>query len=381
MILYNYTTKTITVDELVTVREMYSHAMNVFAHADQMDDLIPLRADTPTLFTLLNGWVMGEGSTAFLKSSALQDANGDNIWTNVQTLGAISEGTTIYIEQDGEVAFTSPTTGHIDILLKTRHNGVNIDGQFFKVYARKFQDEYSSFATTGGAIVSNCPLATRPDAQLDIADTILDAYTGLSITWGAITRDINNGAGARNYDVLINGGGKTLKEIYNWVQYKLLSSGDIDAGAGTEIGKLTNLLMSFTGTMITAQGVFVENFAAEDGNKITYTDSTGTQQVPPLTVPISVATSAAMNGGRAAVYQLDGPYNPETYTPANIVATLLDAEIADSGASVSMIYTTNLNVLVRTRKAGQKPFEVATTLTSAGLSVTSLNEVDTVYLV
>ena len=379
MIPYNYSTKTITVDELVTVRALYSDAMEVFAQANQMDDLIPLRADTPTLFTLLNGWVLGTGSDTFLKSSALQDASGDNIWTNVQTLGSITEGTTIYIEQDGEVAFTSPTTGHIDILLKTRHNGANIDGQFFKVYARKFQDEYSSFATTGGAIVSNCPLATRPDAQLDIADTVLDAYTGLSITWGSVVRDINNGAGERPYDIVINGAGKTLKEIYNWVQYQLLKGTDIDAGAGTEIGKLTNLLMSFTGTMITAQGVFVENFAAEDGNKITYTDSNGVLQVPPLTVPITIATSSGMNGGRVAVYQLDAPYDPATYTPANIVATLLDAEIADGGASTSLIYTTNLPVVIRTRKAGYKPFEVGTTLTNAGLSATSINELDTVY--
>ena len=62
MISYNYTTKTISVDSSTSVRAVYSDSMNVFAQAAQMDDLIPLRADTPTLFTLINGWTFTAGS-------------------------------------------------------------------------------------------------------------------------------------------------------------------------------------------------------------------------------------------------------------------------------------------------------------------------------
>jgi hypothetical protein len=377
---YNYSTKEITVNATATVRAVYSDAMAVFDDAAQMNDLIPLRADTPTLYTLINGWTFTTDSIQYLTSAALQDSSGDNVWTNVQTLGSIVSGTTLYIEQNGAVFWTAGTTGHINMLLKTRSGGSDIDGQNFKVYARKFQQEYSSFATTGGAIVSNCPLATKPDSQLDIAQATIDAYTGLTITWGATTKDAGDGQGAQPYSVVVDCGGYTLKEAYNWVQSELLKSTDIDDGAGTKIGKLTAPLISFTGTGITAQGVWFEDFAAADANKIKYTDDNAVLHTPPSSIAISIASSTGMSGGRVAVYRLGATYNPATYVPGDIVATLLDTTLDGSGnASTSLTYVADWPVVVRTRKAGYKPFEVGTTLTAAGLSVTSINEQDTIY--
>jgi len=379
---YNYTTKVITVDATATLRAVYSDSMNVFDDAAQMDDLVPLRADTPTLFTLINGWTFSAGSIQYLTSAALQDAAGDNIWTNVQTLGSIVTGTTLYIEQNGSVAWTAGTTGHINMLLKVRNAGTDIASKAFTVYARKFQQTYSSFATTGGAIVSNCPLATASDPQLDIADVTVAAYTGMSITWGATTKDAGDGAGAVAYGVVIDAGGKTLKEAYNWIQRELLQSTDIDDGGGTKLGYITGELVSFTGSMITKQGVWIQNFAAADANKIKYTDNTGTLHTPPVSVPITIVSSAAMSGGRVVVYKLAAAYDPTTWNPAtSIVATLLSTTLDGSGnASTTLTYTTDLYTVTRVRKAGYKPFEVGSVLTSAGLSVTSINEPDTVYI-
>lgn len=380
---YNYSTKVITVDATATLRSVYSDIQENFDDAAQMDDQIPLRADTPTLYTLINGWTFSSGSIQYLTSAALQDDAGDNIWTNVQTLGSIVTGTTLYIEQNGAVVWTAGSTGHINMLLKTKDGGTEIDSQSFTVYARKFQQTYSQFSTTGGAIIANCPLATAADPQLDIAQNTIDAYVGLSITWGSVTKDAGDGAGAKPYTVVIDGGGKTLKEIYNWVQSELLKDADIDDGAGTKTGKITDELLTFTGTMITKQGVWVEDFAAADANKIKYTDSNGDLHTPPVSVAISVTSTggAGMENGRVAVYQLDAAYNAATFDPAvNITGTLLSTTLNASGAaSTSMTYSSDLYCLVRTRKAGYKPFEVGTTLTSAGLSVTALNEIDTVY--
>jgi len=380
MISYNYTTKVITVDATATLRSVYSDAMAVFASAAQMDDLIPLRADTPTLFTLINGWLFSAGSIQYLTSAALQDAAVDNTWTNIQTLGSIVSGTTIYIEQDGAVVYTHGTTGHINMLFKTKDAGTEIDSQNFTVYARKFQQTYSSFSTTGGAIVSNVPLATAADPQLDIDQATIDAYTGLTITWGSVTKDAGDGAGVQPYGVVVDGGGLSLKQVYNWVQSELLKAGDIDDGAGTHVGKLTTPLITYTGTGITAQGIWFENFDGADANDIKYTDSNGVLHTPPSTVAISVDASSAMSGGRVVVYKLSAPYNVATYTPADIADTLLEAALdANGNASTTLTYVADWDVVVRTRKAGYKPFEVGTTLTSAGLSVSSINEADTIY--
>ena len=461
VIAYNYTTKEIDVDATATLRSVYSDAMDVFAAAAQMDDLIPLRADTPTLFTLINGWTFSTASIAFLTSAALQDSAGDNIWTNIQTLGTIVAGTTLYIEQNSAVVYTHGTTGHINILFKTKSAGTEIDSQLFKVYARLFQQEYSSFSTTGGAIVSNVPLSTKSDPQLDISAVTIAAYTGLTITWGAVNKSAGDLTGTatitiaspgvvtksshglvigdsiefsttgalptglavateyfvitagytanafqlsataggsaintsgtqsgvhtidvvnKQYSIVVDCGGKTLKEAYNWVQSELLLGTDIDDGAGTELGKLTDALTSYTSSMITAVSVWFENFAAADANSIKYTDNDGTLHTPPVTVAISVDAVTAMAGGRVAIYSLASAYDASTYVPGDIVETLLDDTLDASGdASATLTYLTDVNVVVRVRKAGYKPFEVGTSVTSSGLAVTSINEADTIY--
>jgi len=384
----NYGTKVITVDATATLRAVYSDLQELFDDAAQMDDQIPLRADTPTLYTLINGWTFSSGSIAYLTSAALQDDAGDNIWTNVQSLGDIQSGTTLYIEQPtGTVVWTSGSTGHINMLLKVRDAGTDIDSKNFTIYARLFSKTYASFSTTGGAIISNCPLATAVDPQLTMTAPEVAALTGLSITWGSITRDAGDGHGAETYGILVDGNGYTLVEIYNWIQTQLLSASDIDAGAGTHIGKLTSSLITFTGTGITAQGVWIDDIAAADANKIKYTDSAGVLHTPPVSVPIAVGSSAgaSASGARVAVYTLAAAYDAATYTPASITGTLIDPATttlnASGEASTSITYTTDLYCLVRIRKAGLKPAELGVTLTSVGLSATLVNEIDSVYAV
>lgn len=380
MISYNYSTKVITVDSTATVRSVYSDAMSVFSQAAQMDDLIPLRADTPTLYTLINGWTFSAGSIQYLTSAALQDAAGNNVWTNVQTLGSLATGTTLYIEQNGAVTWTASAPGHINILLKTKNAGTEINGQNFTVYARKFQNTYDKFSTTGGAVVANVPLATAADIALDISQETIDAYTGLSITWGAASKDAGDGAGAQPYTTVIDGGGKTLKEVYNWVQSELLKNSDIDDGAGTKLGNITAELISMAGsTVITKTGVWVENFAAADANNIRYVDANGVTHTPPQSIAVTISADSGMNGGRAWVARLSAPYNAATYTPADIVAVLLDSAISSGQAQTTLTYSADWPIVIRTRKPGYKPFEVGSTLTSAGVSVQSINEQDTVY--
>lgn len=381
MISYNYTTKIITVDEVTALRAVYSDAMETFAEASQMDDLIPLRGDTPTLFTLLNDWEFSEGSIPYLTSAALQDEAQDNIWTNIQTLGTIVAETTIYIEQDGEIVWTAGATGHINMLLKTTDAGEEIDSSKFTVYARKFQQEYASFSTVGGSVVAPCPLSTKADTNLTISEGTIQAYEGLSITWGAVTKDAEDGEGLQPYSVVIDGGGKTLKEIYNWVQYQLLQETDIDSAESVHIGNMTDPLIAMAGsTVITKQGVWIEDFAAIDANFIRYVDDNGVMHTPPQYITISVDAPVGMAGGRVAVYRLDAPYAPATYTPANIVDTIIDTTLdVDGNTSLAIEYVADWDVRVVTRKAGYKPFDVGTNITTNGLSVTTVNEEDIIY--
>src|SRR3990167_11311939 len=55
-----------------TVNALYSYLQDTFDELAQMDDTIPMSAQTPTDYTLINGWFMDEPSFQFLKGGAIQ---------------------------------------------------------------------------------------------------------------------------------------------------------------------------------------------------------------------------------------------------------------------------------------------------------------------
>jgi len=61
-----------------TVNELYSWLMDQFDNQEYMDDPIPMTAQTPTEYTLVNGWFIDEESLKFLKGGAIKTSG----WTN-----------------------------------------------------------------------------------------------------------------------------------------------------------------------------------------------------------------------------------------------------------------------------------------------------------
>lgn len=386
---FNTTTNVITVDATTRLQDVYTNAENTFSGSTYLQYLPPLQANTPTLFTLINGWTFSAGSIQHLTSAALQDSAGNNIWCNIQTLGSIVSGTTLYIQQGSSVTYTAGTTGHINILLPVKVAGSLISSGAFTVYARLFGQTYSSFTTTGGATVANVPLATQADINLTIPSVTLAAYSDMSITWGTYSEDVGDGAGASSYSVLIHttNANRTLAQIYNWVQYKLLQSSDINAGTPPiKLGNITAPLVSFAGgTMFTAQGVFVSGFTSTNANNIQYTDGTGAVHTPPLSIPIVVnidpSLVAGSNTASIAVFKLTTPYVAAAYNSSQISSTLINTTLSTgtTSASTSMTYSADFPSLVVVREAGFQSFAQGVTVSTGGLNVTSQNPVDTIY--
>lgn len=63
--------------------------------------------------------------------------------------------------------------------------------------------------------------------------------TGITITFGATNKDIGDGGGSKPYDVLINVGGNTLANFYEYTKYitRRGNTTDIDSGGQTVIGE------------------------------------------------------------------------------------------------------------------------------------------------
>jgi len=57
--------------DIYTVRQLYSYLQDTFDELDQLDDTIPMSAQTPTNYTLINGWFMDDRSYRVLKGGAI----------------------------------------------------------------------------------------------------------------------------------------------------------------------------------------------------------------------------------------------------------------------------------------------------------------------
>jgi hypothetical protein len=90
-----------------TVRQLYSALQDLFDELNQMDDRIPMTAQTPTEFTLVNGWFIDQTSTEFLTGGAITTNGwaGNNIvqieYTDTVSLVAGDIGRTIVTGSNG----------------------------------------------------------------------------------------------------------------------------------------------------------------------------------------------------------------------------------------------------------------------------------------
>lgn len=205
----------------------------------------------------------------------------------------------------------------------------------------------------------------------------------------------------------------TLQQIYTWMQRQLRKATDIDATAGTVIGKTATQTLNFVGSRLDCgfytptnpngggSGVMVEGVAAADINSIRFYDNTATSREYPYQSAGSISFSANLIGAgsyyRLYFKQIGGADNTSDYGSATAV-TVNDASgnpifgaIGSSSVSFTYDYTGNVQnghvggtdtdvVLVTGRPGYAKPTVSFGTLTaSKGISLSAVAETDRAY--
>lgn len=308
----NYTAKTITVSGTVyTVNALYSYLMDTFDELAQMDDDVPMSAQTPTVYTLINGWTLAGTSTNFLSGGSIQDETGDNIWSNVYTIGSITDGTELYIVKDSTKLTSWWPSGHIDVLVQVKSAGTLIDDGNVTIFARKYGDLYSHYKIDlSGGGRNPVPLQTAADSNNTTALSTVAAY-GVSFTFANISRDL--GSGAQNYDVSIDCGGLHLSAVYEFLKYATRRGSTIQlkgddgeqylSADASYIEVTASPFGTFAGgKFFGAQGVWITNYHADDAQNFQLIDSSGGVQTPPNVVGVSV--SSVVSGDRVGVFVL-----------------------------------------------------------------------------
>jgi len=205
----------------------------------------------------------------------------------------------------------------------------------------------------------------------DVGVTDWTAYSG--------ERDVDGTYYA--YNRIIDGNSGTKEQIWEYHQFQLRQSSDIDLSASTQRGDTSAALLSWDGdTLITDTGVFVDNVQSAEESEYRFTDIGGTQRlivfIPTFTINSVDSSGSSTNfetGTRIQVY--DSTNTTELYdnTPG-AVSTLGTAHTA--GGTVSIRYRVRC---VNGTTNASKTIEGTSSISTANVNVNIVQEDNTIY--
>lgn len=327
----------------VTVNALYSAIMDLVDDSSFMDDTVPMRANTPTEYELINGWTFNADSdVGYLTGGSVKVNQTDDLWANYYNLGTLAASTPLYIEQNGALVASPPgyTTGDLDALVKVRSSGADVNSRKVSLFARKLGDRYDNFEiqapTTGGR--NPVPVGTEDDVNDDASG---GAVAGVVIAFGTVAKDIGDGAGGQNYDVAIDGGGNSLLGVYRRLKYltRDANTSAIDSPDNTTPGRFYLAASGIYsqvksapfgtyagGKLFGARGVWIENVS--DPNNRVLIDAAGTTRTPPVSITASV--TGVVSGDRVLMARSTGAGS----TTVNKTQFTLNGAHSSGGATV-----------------------------------------------
>lgn len=439
-------------DNVGSCLEFFQWLAAEFASSEQMDDSYPIVSDTPTVYKWINGWGFGHAEDPrYLTGGDFTSSDGLEQWNSVFTIGTLAANTQVSIFQNDAEITPWWTTGNIDVLIKVKTAGVFIqsndttgvakDGGVW-LFTRKYGDLYNHAFVDLEAGRAPIGLDTASDNSNNTTEATVQGWydaVGFTITFGTISRDLNNGNGAQNYDVEINCDGRPMTEVYEVLKLATQygETTDLNGDAGQEYlsaseGVYSEIKQAPFGTLagttlFAARGVWFTNYLSADFVLI---DANGAEQSPPNLQKVnanhdnlsgtnilvaesasgvviknqytiasatsnSITASGNLDAGKTPLSGVvkvgDTKYEYTSFagavlsgvTPDPSAATgdfyipLLDVT-ADAATELSddLVFSSDITVMTSVRKYGFKPYDVETTFTSTGLKFTPILAVD-----
>lgn len=334
----------------VTVNALYSALQDLADDSGFMDSDPPMSAQTPTEYSLIYGWTFdSDADLGYLYGGSIKVVATDDLWAAFYNLGTLKAGTVLYIEQNGSLVAAPPgyTDGDLNVLVKVRAAGVDVDSRKVTFFARNLGDTYDAFTiaapATGGQ--NPVPISTATDAN-DDSGTVTDG--GVTITFGATSQDIGDGGGSQPYGVIVNGNGLTALQVYRALKYRTRRQNTSAIGTGdTKEGRFYRALnpsyaevknMPFGafagGKFFGARGVWLTNIS--DPNNRELIDSNAVARVPPVSIAVTVTGVA--EGDRVLVARESaGAINKSQFTITStgastiVVSEAIGSDIPTSG--------------------------------------------------
>lgn len=313
----------------VTMQCLYS-----FLKEEWKDDANLIKYDFPMIsitneqFELINGWDFADAATRNLIRDggwALKDTNGisQEEYMNITTLGSFNNSSVdqaYYLQSSGGVPTDIVLAGEVNQAIKiygdATHGNFNYR-TFFQIFLREQGKSYAF----GDLIVDQSiasltykkyalPLSNSLDLKITHDDTAISSapYSGMSITWHSTPVQRSIGGTPRDFSIIINGNSGTAEQIYEFVQYSLRQTTDIDADVtGTQRGDIAEEMLVFVGdtlkTKLTSDGgVYIDSFQATDTNRLVFVDDTGTERTFPYVASGKISFNDNLRNDASAKY-------------------------------------------------------------------------------
>lgn len=295
--------------EGVTFQALYSFAKDEWRTDPNLIKFpFPFVAITGEQFEVVNGWDFKDVDTKNLIRDggwALRDVNGDTIeeYMNITSLGLFDDpllDRAYYLQEEGgipdDVVLTGEVNQAIRIFSSIESPPFNYRG-FFKIYLREQGKTYGFYDLNDEQNISQLtfrkfalPLVNSIDLKITTDDNTISTtapYTGMSITYHETPQSRSIGGISYDFSIIIDGNNATAEQIYEFVQFQLREPSDINAGPGVVRGDTAQELLQFVGddlfTQLTSDGgVFIDNFAPADTNRLNFADDTGSVRTFPF---------------------------------------------------------------------------------------------------
>ena len=391
----------------------------------------PMVPITDESFELVEGWdLFNTTAEDLIRTSGwkVRNAAGGEIkrFSGVVILGSVEANDQLYYD----LGVTDPT-GAVDFALPGAINQAvqiiddpNGDGNYVDGFTRldgvtiylreqgQLMDSTDNIAIGVPALDSiayRFPLNTGTDLVIDTVDTGIKAsgtgfpadvgpYNLMSITYENATVSRTGFSQADgNFGITVDGGGATLVDIYNFVQYALRQPDDINDDTPSIIaGDLAGELMYWVGPVLYTQrafnpetaglaGVFITNFAAADINSVVMVDDLDVEKSYPFTATLTLNFNPNLVNdagpakywvyyqttpvvGRSVADAVTSTSTTVTSATAAFVANDVDALITLTGAGVAAADLTTR--IVSVTNGTTIVIETATTNTDTAVGLT-----------
>lgn len=242
----------------------------------------PSSRSTDDIIVLLNVTITDEISQHMYGGSISMNS-GDDFYSglDIQVTSPLASTRPVVIQDDGIVtdywnnAYNPDSIkGNVRILLRTRTDGVDVDGKRVKGKLLEFGESYFEGSTTLGEGSTALALFSSPDGNNNTAvGTVAGApYNTIIVTEGYQTIDFNNGNGAVPFGLSIDFGSADALETYERTKY-IQRRGTAETLFGRDAHLFTGINLNFAYDAETAN--LTEPELLVWGTEVPYTGQTG----------------------------------------------------------------------------------------------------------